>query len=981
MKTGYRRSIGVTIEPSRPRCVVRRKIAFLPLLLLVSAAMPAAERPPAIDNGQTRLETVGHPGHWTGVRVYAGEDEVTTIELTSGARWVARRAAASKQGRSMSLTMRDLNTSGTGGTPELGRSSFVRFSLTRGEPYPRVDFRLEMRAFDRAAWEDAWSQPCPVHFLRCTSREPEIYYFHGLLAPTPRTDPYPFSWRDMRAKWADGWSTAPAIGALTIPAVALWKPSTGHMVGYSFQHARSTDKSSKHISVAYCWGVRDAPGDAFALIWPYQRGWDELTYPSAPTTVESHFDLLFDLHLGPTDDVNEFVLDHVWSRYSDLLPPVPQMNDLGWMVERHSLPSGAPSPALFRQINKADESFCSQFFRDQTRVFGGDFRAVDLAYRLGDEAELAELRREIDVMLSRALWETIDGDECCYWKHPSGGGWDDWIGGEAADTTHNVQQFGFAGALLAVYLHEPSDRLWRHVEGLYSWARHYVYTRGDICDIPCSMFTLQTSRLALNFLMNLHYSLGDDPDPHKREIAREAFGLAQTVVWRNANVTTDDPDETDTLDPTFLMPGNHAKFWLGQVSWAELCDVFRSMIVMYAETGDLRLKYYVRGALEKWHTGFEADGYHTAENLDVFGETAGKGKRTALHGPQDSFWEWAQPVGESVLRVTAGRAAAIAFCKGTTALDASDYRFRSPANFTFRIAGDYDQPFRMVFSSPFRDLSDLPVVVDGEPALDVTVAGAYHEHLLFTAHAGATVEIGEIAAVDGAAPSTLAEAKAHAVDGRPRSESVLGMECVGLARHCNEEVSRSWDDRASWAGLSAGRAFAHGVPYVIVEPDSNAGKMAVRKESFRLWKRAAGVFLVCSEVKTKEVAVALTTGAYLRVDPRKGLPIRTGGPLQSWELWLYPVSLPKDAEIEEIWVLGDAQLFAVTIDRRNPDTARRVEQVVAKARERESEARVAQAVREEMAFGCSKRVRTQLARKQIRAAFLLHRWPLPSGPV
>ncbi|MBM3475666.1 MAG: hypothetical protein FJX75_20570 [Armatimonadetes bacterium] len=929
------------------------------LFLVPALAKPA----PTVSGARASLEAVGAPGAWTGVTLRSGDAAIATITLGAGGRWRARDVSVADA----SLTFRGFDTSDSGGTPTLAATSFVEFRLTRDDLSPRVSFRFDLTAFDSSAWEKALGRPSPLHFLDCSLDRAEIYYFHGLLAPTPRVDPYPFSWRDMRANWADGWSTAPAVAALTVPAVALWQPTTGHVAAYCFQEMRNTGRADHDLSVAYRWDVGGGPNDAFSLIWPRQRGFNELTLPSAPVTITGGFDLLCDANTGPTADVNRVVFDHLWQVHRDALPTVPRMNDLGWMVERQGFKEGPPGAGIFGRVPKSGGSFGSLFFQDDTQVFGGSFRGVDLAYRRNDEAALALLRREVETMLSRAIWETIDGDECVYWKYPSEGGWEDWIGGDRADTVHNVQQFGFAGALLAMYLREPSDRLWWHVEGLYNWSRHYVYTRGDICDIPCSMFTLQTSQLALNFLMNLHYALQDDPDPHKRQMAQEAFDLAVTVVWRNANVTTGDPDPTDTLDPTFLMPGNQARFWLGQVSWAELCDVFRSMIVMYAETGDPRFKYYVRGALDKWWSGFESDGYHTAENLDVFGETAGKAVRTGLHGPQDSFWEWAYPVGDSILHVTAGRAGAIAFCKGTTSLDVADYRFRPPANFAFRVAGTHEGPFRMVFSSPFRDLSGLAVQVNGEPA-EAHSAGAYNEHLLFLAEAGATVEIGAV----GDAPLLAAQpVPTHPAGFRAIIDRDLGLHSVDLGPSCNTQVNRSWADPGSWAGLSAGPTYAGGVPCAITDPDANQGKMAVRGASVPVGRRVEGLLLLCSRLGPNDVRIELSSGQIQPIDPQSGLLVRDGKPLRKWELWLYPYVAPPRAALTAVHVGKEASLFALTLAPERVLEVKRVADLAAAAARKQAAEVFAATDREHMVAECRRRVADECSKKgAVRAAFV-----------
>ena len=957
------------------------------LLALVHTATALGQPPPTITSGPVTIEALGEPGRWTGFSAASDGQAVATVSLTSGGRWHARNASVSGGVKGRTLTLRGINTSGTGGAPKLGPESWVKVSLAPEQRFAKVEFRLDLKELDQEAWEAAQPTACPLHFLCCSIAEPELYYFHGLLAPTPGMDPYPFSWRDMRGEWADGWSTAPAIGALTVPATGLWKPTEGTLAAYCFQHARSTDHSSRDIASVYHWPTEEQPNEWFGLVWPYQRGWNRLTYPEAPAVIESHFDLLLDDDTGPTGDLNRFIFDHIWREYAALLPQAPRMNDLGWMVERNEVDPAEPGSHVFATVRKSDGSFCSSFYRDETVVLGGSFRGTQLAYMRGDEAALERLRADVEGVLEHATWETVEGDECCHWRHPFEGGFDGWIGGDAADTTHNVQQFGFGGTLVAMYLNEPSDRLWRHITGLYNWAKHAVYTRGDICDIPCSMFTRQTDLLAMNFLLPLHHGLREDADPGKRALAEEAFALAETVVWRNANVTTSDPDPDDALDPTFLMPGNHARFWLGQVSWAELCDVFRSMVVMYVETGDERLKAYVRGALEKWWTGFEADGYHTAENMDVFGETAGKGARTGVHGPQDSFWEWAYPVGEATLRVTAGREAAIAFCKGTRALDITDYRFREPGHFAFRITGPSPEPIGLVFSSPFRDLSGLSVRVNGQPVEDARVAGRFGEHILLTAPAGATVEVGDV----GDTPVTVAARPARRKTPHVRTGSMLP---VDLGDRLDTALERSWSGPESWAGLAPGSATAYGVPYVIADPELQDGRMAAGPGLLDIGRKAEGLFLFATDAPKNGLSILVQTRPevgllddqrvgtdqpkreWLTPDTRERLPVAGGWPLQDWEVWMYPLALPVGALVESVDVAEGVLLLALTLDTRTHKQARELVARAAEAAETRRVAEVDSARRRSVLLKARRRVRDQMdAKGAVRAALLP-----PHGP-
>jgi hypothetical protein len=838
------------------------------------------------------LAPSGAPGAYDGFRLTTAGGQQAQLWLQLGARWRARHLERRDEAGRLSIELSDFDVSGTGGTPTLGAGSFVRLSAGADDPWPTLDFRLAIDRFDPAAWRAALGQPAPLSFLALPLDSARLWYVHGLLCPTPRFDPYPLTRATIRGSWAEGWSYGAALGALTVPAMALWDDRSGHMVGYEWAGARLTDKSDKDLGIAFVNAVPGWAHPCLTLLSNAQADWTNLTDPITPLTVGTHLRVMLADHLDGGADPNRLVLQRIYHDYPSLLPAAPAMNDLSWMVDRglDELGVSGPSGGAFLHTVPKEGWGWEQFFYDGgTVTYADGFRGVDQMYRRHDAPAAARFESELATFLAAASWEDVDGDHCCHWRFPLSGSWKTTMGGEAADTVHNVQQFGVGAAMLACWANTRRADLLPYLDGLYQWARHGLFTRGEIADIPESMFTLQATTLAGEFLLNYHRLFADDADPGRRARAAQAFDLAHVVIYRNANVTIGDSDERDNLSGAFMMPGNMAKFWLGQVSNAELGLPFRAMIEMHVETGDPVFKWLVRGALDRWWIGYTEDCWHTYENLDIWGVSSGaKGTPSGIHGPCDDFWEWAQPVGDATLRVVVGQKAALAFCRGTRALDVDQYAYQPPAGFRFRVArvapGAVPDRFSIIVSSPWRDLSGLPVKMDGVPVAeaDRRVLGTYREHLyLRGVKEGSRIEIGDVSAAQPlplpAVPGPERAAPAEAL--------AFGARRFSLARLPADapDLPATWSGPDAWAGLPVGWQASDGVPYQVDAHALRPGaKLAVTGREVYLFG-----------VADQPGALTVTSGGQTTaIDPREGLEAARGWPLCRWKLMLYAAALP-----------------------------------------------------------------------------------------
>jgi hypothetical protein len=857
----------------------------------------ALAAPVAVAHSAT-LQPLGTEGRWTGFLITSDsggqQQPVARVLLQAGEKWTARRLDKRREAGRDVLELRDIDTSGTGSTPELGPGSFVRISAAPGERFPRLDFRFELRSFQREPWQKALGQPAPLCFLALPLTTARLWYVHGLLCPTPQWDPYPLTRSTVRGDWAEGWSYGAALGALTVPAMALWDDRSRQMVGYEWAEARLTDKSDKDVGIAYCAGIPGWPEQFLTLLSNAQKQWTTLTDPVLPTVVESRLRVIYSEDVPPTADVNQLVLQHLYADDRPLLPAAPAMNDLSWMASRglDDLGNCGPSGGGFLgEIRKGDWGFNEFFYDPGTVLYGGGYRGIDQMYKQHKTEAIARFDKDLTEYLKYAQWRDIDGDRCCVWRFPLKGSWNERMGGEAADTVHHVAPFGVGASMLAAYVNTGREDLLPYIDGLFNWVRHYVYTRGDISDIPESMFTLQSGTLAMDFLMNYRQAFANAPDAEHRKRAQEAFDLAYMVVYRNANVTIGDSDERDNISPAFMMPGNMAKFWLGQISNAELSEPFRAMIVMHVETGDPVFKWLVRGALDRWWIGYKEDCWHTAENIDIWGVSTGeKNLQTGIHDPCDTFWEWSQPVGDAFMRVTCGAKAAMAFCRGTRALDVDRYSFKAPAGFRFRItrlsAETVPEPFSIIVSSPFRDLGGLPVRINGKsvPQADLRVLGTYREHLSIRGvRAGDTVEVGDVGDapvialpnVPSATRPSQVPAEALRLDGRSFS-------LTDLTAQADVRLADDWNSPDHWGGLPAGLQYATGVPYVVQPAAVGPGRSLALKGS------EAYIF----GVAPTPGAISVTTAkGETKLGPDDGLLATKGWPFCRWKLLLYPVRL------------------------------------------------------------------------------------------
>ncbi len=833
---------------------------ILPLVGAVFAGAPrarpavTAEADGRIGNGLVEAAPVREAAGCTGVRVTARGGLAVTIRLGPRDALVATRTHAEVRGGDAVLRLSGI--SAPDGCAGFAADSAVVFELSDGSPWPRFAFDIRLEAFDRAAWQAAAGATVPFHILLCEVPGAGLFYQGGGMIPLPEVDPFPFSAAGfMAGNWAPGWSYAPAMAGWAVPAVGLWDPRAAAFVAYDFIEQRHTDRSGEALATAGCLGNQGPP--FFCVVYPSQRQWVELTYPTTPCRIASHGELLYSRDLPDSADPNQFVLERVWREKRSLLPPVPRMNDLAWIPEFDAFcPGGGIEPTavgiglLWHSIDAGLEG---AFVEPGTTMLGNDFiaDAVLRARCLHPEAPLDRLRRDAAYLMERCTWLEVNGERCAVWRHPLEGRFKEQWGGERCAGVHHPSTFQIGAGMLRLYQAERDERLLPFIDGVYRWCRHYLFTRNGVCDLPWAMFSREATAVGENFL--LLYRQTFRADPERARNAEEALRLARTAVYKNLWFYTADPDPADDLDPTFLNQATNDGRWAGRVTWNEAGWVLRTMVPLYCESGDPLLKYLLRGAAERYYAGFREDG-GVAENLQILGEIEPKGLRTAgfpdaQHG--GILRRWARPLPPAVLRVAMGERAAIAFCLGTRSYDVAEYAFAPDESFAFRLAAlpgaPAGVPIDLVATAPFRDLRGKPVAVNGQvlPAdrIEFNPWTAGEDVFIRGVRPGDAVLIGRTPTPP--APSRDTEIPYRGV----LSPAPAPWHCVDLGPSCTVTLARQWWAPESWFGLVPGRRVVRGVPVDLADPDSGAGKDALARGTVPIGRPCGAVFAVFGRLR------------------------------------------------------------------------------------------------------------------------------------
>jgi len=868
-----------------------------------------------ISNGTVTLAAQIRDGRTNAFRLVdvTSDDVLAQIEIGGLGRWTAECSAESN-GRVGSIKFHSMDTSATGRVPEFSNDSEIHVELHESDPFPVVRFRLRAERFDKATWEKTVGGRIPIHFLSCRMDDAQFFYRGGFHSPSPMVDAFPIRSSSMRGEWDGDWSYATPMRACPVPAVGLWDAQNSRFVAYEFQQARSSDKSSKHIASAYCGGL---PNDGRQFV---------TLMPAEGSAVESRFKLLYSTQLPPTASPNRFVLQHIWNTYRDNLPPAPQTNDLGYLPSRDQFPPDDHTTAtLFHRVRKNSRHESIGVFTDNTLVPSGDYRGTLNLLQEVKGPRRERLFQQWKLLRDRAIRRRIGDDDCVFWRFPVEGDYEPSFGNRAA-SEHSPATWRIGASLLAMYRATKDAALLEYIDGIFRWTRHSTYTRAGDPRLPGATSIVPAHACAVEFLLNYHHLFQNDSDLRRRAMAEEAITLGHTVLYRCLAIYTDDPDEADQLDPTFLIRVTSARSSAGCVSWKNTAELINAMVYYYTETGDPLLEYLVRGVLQRYHVGVESDGFHRIETLDVvgIGEDT-KGRRMGLSPLDDAFAGSLQPIGSARVRVQCGRKAAFAVCSDIEA-QVRDYQFTKDGVISFTLVAGRSEPVDINVTAPLRDLRGKRIVVNGKE-VETQIIGRH----------------GENAVVRNVIPHLLPATE-------PQNIPETWGDATFVKLPCNTTLDTSWENGLSWAGLADGVHFAWGVPFRISTGEMTVVDLAKGPITIKSSGKPAELFLfAASSPNALSVKITYADGTMRGQQLGPHLTALSSDPLRNWQIDLYSVTLQRpDKVIASVEVSGDTLLFAMTMcQSRNAafqvavtkqETERKAKEVEAKAAREKAQA-------------------------------------------
>ncbi|MGO8698724.1 MAG: hypothetical protein ACLQVY_13505 [Limisphaerales bacterium] len=700
-------------------CVSKRllpsacRVAWLALALTALAQARA---------GSITVQPAGNQGF----DVYANGALVAPIRLAANGAIVADSVTADSTG----LTLSGLRC----GDPlavTFGSNDFVRFLLPAADDTnsrAEVQFQVTVQSFDSNRWLALFpGGPAPFHFLVCSMPTAQVWHQRGWLNATPYADAFPLledvheGTPEISCLWNRNWSYLVPLGGCPIPMIGLWDPAAGLYVGYDFQGARAADQSERYIATAYCW-TEGALTNFITLAYPYGGvRYGEQVFPQGGEVLASWFNLEIATNLPATEDPNERFQQRLFASYTNALPPVPAMDDLGWMPGQVHLTDFAGSIGLTLYGDGGETTFYPAGTMLTFGWRGETEMPVDAALVSGDLASINAARSQIDTLLTNyAQVFSVGGDTCLYWPKPLSGAWNTNWGGAPVTTLHNTEGWYAARVLVELYRYDRSrgqidTNYLTAIDELFNWSKHFVWTRNEFPDVPSSPFAIGCT-LSTAFLMDYYFTFKNDPQ--RGSNAALALHLADNIIWRYLQLWAMDSDHFDAaLDGSFLLEPNSGRDWSCLACANEVAWTLDSLAQVYVNSGDPRMRYYLRGILQRWPALYQPNyraavaDYGSADFTEGLGLFDGSGPGRGLRYPYGSCETMpvVEPVGNSTMRVVAGDQACIAFDRFDQSTDVADYRTGSNGWCSFRIVSSLSGPFDVSFSYPFVNISEFAV--------------------------------------------------------------------------------------------------------------------------------------------------------------------------------------------------------------------------------------------------------------------------------
>lgn len=898
---------------------------------------PVVKESEEISNGPIKIKLVLSNGEVSGFNVYTKSGFLCPIKLSSQNAMLGKKYR--KEGNVFEI--KDLYFPNSNACV-LDKNSFIKIALIQDDSFPEISFRLKLERFDSSKWEQDFGR-IPFHFLSCFMEEAEIFHQRGWNIPTPKLDPYPLlQGREgvVVSRWSRNWSYAPPIGTYALPVVGLWAPKEKKYIAYEFQGTRLTENSEKYIASSYCWQQGD-DRQFFTLVWPYAKGvGTELRYPQDGDLIQSYFRFIYNLEMPGDKTPNQFFQEYIWSRYKDLLPSSPSLNDLSWLPGEIQY-RAFPVPGGVLLVDRNDP-----FTVPGTVVPCGwnspYLQPIDYLYVMNVRRKVEEIKKDLVYLLQKAKKFKVGNDECIYWEKPIEGNWKPEFG-EGVTSLHNVNGWGIANVLLGIYKNEKLPEYLPYIEGVFNWTKHILFTRNGYSDVPEAMFTLGAN--GISFCLEYYWTFRNDPE--RKERAYKAIELARMLTYRYLVIFTSDNDKEDIIESSFLIEPNSGTPWLGAACSNECSELLYAMTEVYVATGDPVLRHFINGMLERWHLLYRDINYPSikkyprasfAECYGLFeGVATEKGKRSLGGDINPVFAMLLFPVGQAKARVICGEKGAIAFNKEGIHTDISEYRY-SGTGFSLKVNSVLDENFDLIISFPFLDLREKEVFIKRgsefkklEKDKDYECANrSFFSVYLRGIKNGDVVAVGKF---DESIPVIPSQSIKSQVLKSPSFEN-FGFRTIDLASFTNKTLDFSWDDSISYAPFLPGEHFAYGVPYFLISPSLNSGKVCMTTGEIPLNFSPAHLFFFVSELNNKSrLEILYSGGEKEEVNLKDVFPVFRGWP----PLFTCGIDMvfhrTKGKEIRTIR-LQDVNLFAVTsVIQSTPYSSKALDIISAKRNE------------------------------------------------
>ncbi|MGA3178846.1 MAG: hypothetical protein ABSF38_00740 [Verrucomicrobiota bacterium] len=712
-------------------------------------------------------------------------------------------------------------------------NDFVTLSLPADPTLPPViSFQLTFVSFDQAKWIALFptNQPAPFHFLVCSMPTAQVWHQRGWLNATPVADPFPLlldphdGTPEISCLWNRNWSYICPLAGHPIPMIGLWDPSLGLYYGYDFQASRATwAQSESQIATVYAWGAGTS-SNFIALAWPSGGSrFGNQEYPAAGQSISASCSLIIDTNLPDTEDPNERFQERLFGLYSNSLPRVPAMNDVAWIpgVARLMDFAGPVGTELYGDLDEPD--YC------ETNAVGlmgfGGHREMPVDAWALSGTSLNSVRNQLNALLTNyARRFTVSNDPCLYWTKPLAGAWVTNYGGSNATTLHNSEGWFTARVLVELYRYDlargTTDTSYlTNIDSLFNWAKHFVWTRGEIDDVPSSPFAISAT-LSAAFLLDYHFTFMNDP--LRSNNAAQALDLAQKLLWRSLSVWAMDSDNWDgALDSAFLAEPNSGRDWACLGSANEVNWILDTLAQVYVHTGDERLRFYLRGMLQRWPSLYRGDFEPSLADFSDFNDSETEGYGLVIgSGPgRGNRYDYGfteslaliEPVSNSIVRVVAGDAACIAFDKGPTATDITNYSSGGNGACSFTIVSSSPASFDLSFSYPFVNIHTNTVTRNGlvlSSNLVYRPLQAPSSLYISGVMNGDTIAIGP--SVSNAPPFSPDDSLVYA---ESAVQPITNGSFVTLSLAGDCLLPQDWTDFQSFAGIVPGLHWNFGVPY------------------------------------------------------------------------------------------------------------------------------------------------------------------------